>query len=243
MGKSHKLNVKGLIFDYGGTLDTDGRHWANVLWEGYVRMAVPISEQQFREAYVYGERALAKSLVILPEDDFQRLLLKKVEIEIAYLTENSVWEASAADVRAAVEGVAGYCYEYARRQTSRSRQVLDELSRHYPMVMVTNFYGNMNSVLRDFGLDTFFSSVVESAVVGVRKPDSAIYRKGLEAIGLPPEQICVVGDSFEKDIQPASSLNCHTVWLKGEEWKPQAHDESLPDFIITSIEQLPDALS
>ena len=28
-----KINT--IIFDYGGTLDTDARHWAHVLFEGY----------------------------------------------------------------------------------------------------------------------------------------------------------------------------------------------------------------
>lgn len=27
----NKLEVKGIIFDFGGTLDTDGNHWGEVL--------------------------------------------------------------------------------------------------------------------------------------------------------------------------------------------------------------------
>ena len=42
--------IKTIIFDYGGTLDTDARHWAHVLWEGYRHLGVPVSEEQFREA-------------------------------------------------------------------------------------------------------------------------------------------------------------------------------------------------
>ena len=29
------LDIKGIIFDYGGTLDTRGDHWSEVLWQGY----------------------------------------------------------------------------------------------------------------------------------------------------------------------------------------------------------------
>ena len=25
--------VKGILFDYGGTIDSDGLHWAEVIWE------------------------------------------------------------------------------------------------------------------------------------------------------------------------------------------------------------------
>ena len=31
-----KESIKGLIFDYGGTLDTNGIHWSEVLWEMYL---------------------------------------------------------------------------------------------------------------------------------------------------------------------------------------------------------------
>ena len=36
--------VNALIFDYGGTLDTRGRHWAHVIWDGYKEARIPITE-------------------------------------------------------------------------------------------------------------------------------------------------------------------------------------------------------
>lgn len=65
-------------------------------------------------------------------------------------------------------------------------------------MLVSNFYGNIQSVLKDFELDDFFSDVIESSVVGVRKPDPTIYRLGVEALKLPAENVLVVGDSFRK---------------------------------------------
>ncbi len=46
--------------------------------------------------------------------------------------------------------------------------VLKELSEKYPLVLVSNFYGNVETVLKDFGIDTYFKEIIESAVVGVR---------------------------------------------------------------------------
>ena len=48
----------------------------------------------------------------------------------------------------------------------------------------------------------------------------------------------VVGDSFGKDIVPAKTVGCQTVWLKGEGWTEQEEDESLPDAVITDLAQL-----
>ena len=70
------LDIKGIIFDYGGTLDTRGDHWSEVLWQGYehfgigvaddeeVEPGVSIHKQAFRDAYVYGERALAVNCIL-----------------------------------------------------------------------------------------------------------------------------------------------------------------------------------
>ena len=53
-------NIQGVIFDYGGTIDTNSCHWAEVLWTKYMEHQVRVDKEIFREAYVFGERALAK---------------------------------------------------------------------------------------------------------------------------------------------------------------------------------------
>ena len=63
--------TKGYIFDYGGTLDTGGRHWGKVLWQAYVRCGVPVTEEQFRSAYVYAERTLGSKPLIRRNDTFR----------------------------------------------------------------------------------------------------------------------------------------------------------------------------
>lgn len=235
-------HVRALIFDYGGTLDTAARHWAHVLWEGFRHAGIPVSEAQFREAYVHGERTLAREPIICAEDDFHVLLQKKTGIETAYLIEAGYWSTEEAMRKQLSQRVADYCYEYARRTVAESRQVLERLRGKYPMVLVSNFYGNIETILRDFGLADYFTHIVESAVVGVRKPDPAIYRLGVEATGLPAEVVLVVGDSYDKDVIPARAVGCRTAWLKGEGWTEECVDESVPDLILTSLSELPERL-
>ena len=87
-------------------------------------------------------------------------------------------------------------------------------------------------------LDGLFDNVIESAVVGVRKPDPQIFVLGAEALGLKPDEAVVIGDSYDKDIVPAKQAGCHTVWFKGEGWNEKAYDESLPDAVITELKQV-----
>lgn len=50
----NKFNIKGIIFDYGGTLDTNGGHWGAVIWSGYEKYQVPVNLNAFQEAYTYA---------------------------------------------------------------------------------------------------------------------------------------------------------------------------------------------
>lgn len=230
---------QAFLFDYGGTLDTSARHWAGVLFEGYVHAGVPVSEPHFREAYVYAERKLAREMPIQPHDDFHALLVKKLQAEFEYLVSEQLLPAAhRADVPHYVASIARYLDDFARRQTSRSAQVLQALSSRYRLILVSNFYGNLHTVVERYGLDHYFETIVESAVVGVRKPDPAIWQLGVDAAGCAAVDCVAVGDSYDKDILPARAVGCQTVWFKGEEWKPAERDETLPTHVITSLPQL-----
>ena len=219
--------MKGYIFDYGGTLDTGGNHWGKVLWHAYQRQQVPVTEAQFREAYVYGERTLGKNPIIQPDFTFHRTLETKLRLQFEYLHEQSSMSEVLSDL-----------YERTRQVTAHSREVLLQLKERYPMVLVSNFYGNIAVVLQEFGFDGIFQTVIESAVVGIRKPDPRIFTLGVEALGLQPEEVTVVGDSIDKDILPAKKAGCHTVWFKGEGWTDDPVDERQADRVITDLSEL-----
>lgn len=238
--------MKTLLFDYGGTLDTAARHWNYVLLDAY--HAVAISEEPellkvagaaWREAYVHGERSLARQPIILPEDDFYTLLLKKVRIELTHLRAHAGVLLTDERAEHCAQEVARVADAAARRHVKESQHVLQTLSdRGYRFVLVTNFYGNISAVLRGYGLTEFFQTIIESAVVGVRKPDTAIWQLGVEAAGVPASDCVAIGDSYSKDIVPAAQIGCSTVWFKGEEWEAKAYDETLPTHIITRLDQL-----
>lgn len=212
--------IRGIIFDYGGTLDTGGNHWGRVIWEAYERHHLPVTAQQYCEAYVYAERTLGSEPIIQCAENFRRTLEAKLKLQREYLLSRGVVDA---DLSALVDELD----QLARRQTANSRKVLLQLKERLPLVLVSNFYGNLAAVLSDYGLADLFGHVVESAAVGVRKPDPRIFMLGVEALGLSPQQVMVVGDSVKNDIRPARSIGCHTVWLKGQGWPIDADFKSV----------------
>ena len=276
-----KLDIKGIIFDYGGTLDTRGDHWSEVLWQGYehfgigvaadeeVEPGVSIHKQAFRDAYVYGERALAVNPIVTPDFHFEDILREKLILELKFLAGKELLETGKDDAEkqaklgndsdasseslllslsdSEIHQIAVDMAHYINAKTldllQENKQVLEHLKQAgYPMVLVSNFYGNINQVLKDAGIDGYFKEVIESAVVGVRKPNPAIFALGVCALDLPASQVLVVGDTYSKDIMPAHKLGCHTLWIKGLQWEEKQVDESIPDGIIRKLSEMEEFL-
>lgn len=278
------LDIKGIIFDYGGTLDTRGDHWSEVLWQGYehfgigvaddeeVEPGVSIHKQAFRDAYVYGERALAVNPIVTPDFHFEDILREKLILELNFLAGKKLLETgkddsekqaklgnpgkdsnasseslssplSDSEIHQIAVDMARYINAKTLALLKENKLVLEHLKQNgYPMVLVSNFYGNINQVLKDAGIDGYFEDVIESAVVGVRKPNPAIFALGVCALDLPASQVLVVGDTYGKDIIPAHKLGCHTLWIKGLQWEEKKVDESIPDGIIQKLSEMEEFL-
>ena len=226
--------IKGYIFDYGGTLDTGGQHWGKVIWHAYEHLQVPVSEADFRDAYVHAERTLGKNPIIKPDFTFYKTLETKISLQLEYLHQ----QGHLSHHTSYIKPLTSHLYEATVAETARSREVLLELKKQYPMVLVSNFYGNIATVLNEFKLDGIFDTIIESAVVGVRKPDPKIFTLGVEALGMQPDEVVVVGDSMDKDIIPAAKAGCHTVWFIGEGWTNDPVDETNAERVITALKQL-----
>ncbi len=239
--------MKAILFDYGATLDTFGQHWGMVIWHGYEHFAIPVTEAQYREAYVYGERTLGSKEIIRQTDTFLTTLKVKIDLQFDYLRDSGTWLPECDERAEKHDALVEYLYSGLLRNMEHTRQVLSQLrEKGIPMALVSNFYGNVETVLGEMQLRDFFCDVIESAQVGIRKPDPRLYALGVEALRkkLLPEHldesdILVVGDSIQKDIIPAKSLGCKTAWFKGEGWKKEPVDETIPDFVITDLLELP----
>ena len=223
-------NIKGIIFDYGGTLDTNGVHWFHIFRQVYAKHLPQVNEEQLREAYIYGERYLATHHVIESSDDFLSMLIKKIAIQTSQL---------GIEDEDVIKKLAEDCDALVRTNMQTTSEVLDRLSGRYPLVLVSNFYGNIHAVLRSYGIENYFNDIIESAIVGIRKPDPQIFALGVKALGLQPDETLVIGDSYSKDIAPAHSIGCRTLWLKGQGWdtKEDCTDTPCADAVISALPQ------
>ena len=77
--------------------------------------------------------------------------------------------------------------------------------------------------------------------MGVRKPNPTLFKLGVDALEMDPNEVLVVGDSLRKDIEPAEQLGCQVLWLKGKGWTDEEDAQTHPR-TITSVNQVTDWL-
>ena len=90
----------------------------------------------------------------------------------------------------------------------------------YPLAVVSNATGTMEQQLADHRICTSdgghaarVAVVVDSDVVGVEKPDPAIFGFALDALGLPPDDCLYVGDTVHFDVNGARAAGLRPVHL------------------------------
>ncbi len=104
---------------------------------------------------------------------------------------------------------------------------------------------NANRLIDRFDLRTFFEVILISAVEKIRKPDSRIYTRALNILGVAAEGAVMVGDTLTADILGAQNAGLRSVWITTRADHPQnarLRERITPDAVIQHLSELPDAL-
>lgn len=228
------MQARGILLNYEGTIDTNGQHWGAILWHKFRKHDITLDKSAFNKAYTYSEAVLATGDIIQPDDTFLDVLVHKITQQFYFLT-NAGYQLD----YTLVSAIAGECDQLAQRTLRKAKTILESLSSAFPIVLVSNFYGNLNAVLADFGIRSFFADVVET-----KNPmshfNTAIYEQGVRRLGYAAEECVAVGDSYNRDILPSKEIGCQTVWLNVESWEEWGIDElGISDAEIGDFNQLP----
>lgn len=117
------------------------------------------------------------------------------------------------------------------------KPVLDELTKHFILVSVTN--GNASTI--ETGVDHWFNFALNSATVGKLKSEPDIYRQVQRISNIEARQVVHVGDHPLQDVFGAKSAGVFAVWLNRQN-KTWTLEDCRPDAIINSLHELPPLL-
>jgi len=113
--------------------------------------------------------------------------------------------------------------------------VLDELRRHDLRIgLISNGQRDLDefAVHHDLEVD----AIVGSKAHGRVKPHASIFFAALQALAVSPEEVAMVGDSYEDDIEGARALGIRAILLDRDGLRPEAPDR------IDTLLALPAAL-
>ncbi len=100
-----------------------------------------------------------------------------------------------------------------------------------PIGIITNFNTSVRSLLKE-KLAIDFQPIVVSEEVGVQKPHKALYDEAIQQVGLKPEEILYIGDSFTLDYEPANAIGIKSLLIDRIGFYPKT------SFIIHNLAEL-----
>ena len=194
-----------LLFDFGGTLDADGLAWKE-RFRALYRAAGLAPDGSFDAVFYAADDALPGALP-------HTCGLRET---VARLTAGVSAGLGVEDVALTARVADGFL-EASLATIRGNRALLARLRERYRLGIVSNFYGNLDAVCAELGIDALFDVVVDSTRVGWSKPDPRIFRHATDALGVAPAETTFVGDSPSRDMAGARSVGMRHVWLAGPE--------------------------
>ena len=126
------------------------------------------------------------------------------------------------------------------------REVVEKLQqRGYTLGIISNLIGTREipEWLEAENFAPYFKAVVLSSVLGIRKPDPAIYLEAARRAGVEPARCAYVGDNLKRDVTGtrAAGFGMIIIMIEPEKLAEETiTDENRPDLIIHQFKELLD---
>jgi FMN phosphatase YigB (HAD superfamily) len=200
MNATHK--PAAILFDFGGTLDADGVAWKDRFRRLWSEEVGEIASAQFDPVFYAADDALVGTIPATTSlYDTVEQIARGVSLGMGRFDDVVGGRIAKRFVEESLERLRGNVL------------VLRDLSRRYRLGIVSNFYGNLSAICREVGLSPFLTTVIDSTVVGVCKPNPEIFHAALRVLQIEPAQAVFVGDSLQRDMAGARAVGMAHVWL------------------------------
>ncbi|MCK8604070.1 HAD family hydrolase [Desulfoferrobacter suflitae] len=226
--RSELRRCKAILFDFGGTLDSDGEHWLDRFYALYESAGLEVPRDLIKKVFYQADQTCCDD----PQVDrmgLRPLMEYHIRHQFALL---NLHEASQQARQMALEFCAKteYCLK-------RNAALLRRLRNDYRMGVVSNFYGNVAALCEEAGLTEHLITILDSTRLGYGKPNREIFERALQDLDVTAEDCIFVGDSYDRDMLPARRMGMKTIWIKGPNPRFPAEPEPV-DWTIESLAEL-----
>jgi HAD superfamily hydrolase (TIGR01549 family) len=232
--------IETVLFDFGGTLDSDGVAWKERFHALYRIEGLDLSADAFAPAFYAADDALVGALA--PTTGLEETvdtLTTNLEAELA---RRGGGTGQREIDRARTHRVASCFLSDMSVAFARNRPVLETLGHRYRLGVVSNFYGNLEAACESSGLAPLFGAMADSQRVGAEKPDPAIFHAALSVLRAAPETAVMVGDSLRRDYEGARRSGMRFIWIAPEDVQATERDGAGNRSVLAAVTELPDLL-
>ncbi len=232
--------IETVLFDFGGTLNSDGVAWKERFHALYRSQGLDLSADAFAPAFYAADDALVGALASTAGlEETIDALTTNLEAELARCGGGT---GHAEIDRARGQRVASRFLSEMSFAFARNRPVLEALSERYRLGVVSNFYGNLEAVCESSGLGRLFGVMADSQRVGAEKPEPAIFQAALAELQAKPETTIMVGDSLRRDYEGARRCGMGFIWIAPDGVQATERDAAENRSVLAAVTELPDLL-
>lgn len=215
--------IKTVLFDLDDTL-FDHRHASREglrsVWKRYTCFQEMTLEElekehsQMLEQIHFSHVLFGKMTIEEARSERFKLIFLNRGIEVDFNTANNAAE------------IYRMAYQKNRRKTEGSEELLKYFKKQYNIGIITNnLISEQEEKLEYLGLSSYIDIMITSEEARVPKPDPQIFNLTLKKFNAKPDEVIMIGDSWEHDILGAHNMGIKCVWLN--------HDKILcPDAAI-----------
>ncbi len=103
---------------------------------------------------------------------------------------------------------------------------------------------NVQQLLDRDNLRQFFETIVTSAALGIRKPDTRIFKAALDKVKIDPGEAAMVGDMLDADVLGANRAGMYSIWITRHVHHTQEGELTIqPQAVVPALQQIPGLLA
>lgn len=238
--------ISAVFFDLGSTLIHSKDPWPPIyeqaeqaLLEALGRRSVVIDPAAFTAEFGGFIRSYYENR---PDDNREKTTLAVLR---EFLERQGFRDAAENILRAGLDAMYAVTQRnwYLDEDTIPTLEILHKRGYRLGLISNTSDDKNVQQLIDRDNLRPFFATIVTSAALGIRKPDTRIFNAALEKMKIDPGDAVMVGDMLDADILGANHAGMYSIWITRHVHYVQEGELNIqPQAVVSALKQIPDLL-
>lgn len=105
-------------------------------------------------------------------------------------------------------------YESSYKLVDGAKELLDSIKGKTKIIVITNnLIKEQEGKIKKCNVENYIDELVTSEEVGFTKPEPEIFHAALKRVNCSPDEVIMVGDSWERDVIGAANVGIKNIWI------------------------------